>query len=160
MQPDAKLSNDNNVNQHIADDLAIIRLVLDHQNAFAHAISTCRTPRLTPERADENAFEKPPVPVSAMPLLHALGCGESGSGASLHHQNALAHAGSTADNDREPETRPRSVRADVSPTGPAGGAVKVASALSFQASNRFRSRLSFQSSWACAWNSQKATSSN
>src|SRR5262249_27064684 len=32
--------------QHIADDLAIIRLVLDHQNAFAHAVSTCHT--LTP----------------------------------------------------------------------------------------------------------------
>src|SRR5262245_58837707 len=29
--------------QHIADDLAIIRLVLDHQNALAHAASTCRS---------------------------------------------------------------------------------------------------------------------
>jgi hypothetical protein len=29
--------------QHIADDLAIIRLVLDHQNALAHAVSTCRS---------------------------------------------------------------------------------------------------------------------
>jgi len=29
--------------KHIADDLAIIRLVLDHQNALAHAASTCRS---------------------------------------------------------------------------------------------------------------------
>ena len=29
--------------QHIADDLAIIWLVLDHQNALAHAASTCRS---------------------------------------------------------------------------------------------------------------------
>src|SRR5262249_32164096 len=29
--------------QHIADNLAIIRLVLDHQNALAHAASTCRS---------------------------------------------------------------------------------------------------------------------
>src|SRR5215472_1012783 len=29
--------------QHIADDLAIIRLILDHQNALAHAGSTCRS---------------------------------------------------------------------------------------------------------------------
>src|SRR6516165_83493 len=30
--------------EHIADDLAIIRLVLDHQNALAHAAaSTCRS---------------------------------------------------------------------------------------------------------------------
>src|SRR6516225_2931077 len=27
--------------EHIANDLAIIRLVLDHQNALAHARSTC-----------------------------------------------------------------------------------------------------------------------
>jgi hypothetical protein len=26
--------------QHIADDLAIIRLILDHENALAHAAST------------------------------------------------------------------------------------------------------------------------
>src|SRR6516162_6549590 len=44
MQPYAKLSNENNANQQIADDLAIIRLVLDHQNALAHApASTCRS---------------------------------------------------------------------------------------------------------------------
>src|SRR5262249_34314219 len=29
--------------EHIADDLAIIRLVLDYQDAFAHAGSTCRS---------------------------------------------------------------------------------------------------------------------
>src|SRR5436190_10992292 len=29
--------------KHIADDLAIIRLVLDHQNALAHVVSTCRS---------------------------------------------------------------------------------------------------------------------
>src|SRR5262249_13175765 len=29
--------------QHIADDLAIIRLVFDHQNALAHVGSTCRS---------------------------------------------------------------------------------------------------------------------
>src|SRR5262249_41254538 len=29
--------------QHIADDLAIVRLVLDHQNALAHTASTCRS---------------------------------------------------------------------------------------------------------------------
>src|SRR6516162_2746595 len=29
--------------EHIANDLAIIRLVLDHQNALAHAASTCRS---------------------------------------------------------------------------------------------------------------------
>ena len=40
------------IHQRIADDLAIIRLVLDHQNAFAHAFP--------PERADENAFESLP----------------------------------------------------------------------------------------------------
>jgi len=27
----------------IADDLAIIRLIVDHQNALAHAVSTCRS---------------------------------------------------------------------------------------------------------------------
>jgi hypothetical protein len=27
----------------VADDLAIIRLILDHQNALAHAVSTCRS---------------------------------------------------------------------------------------------------------------------
>src|SRR5215469_2785545 len=27
--------------QHIADDPAIVRLVLDHQNALAHAVTTC-----------------------------------------------------------------------------------------------------------------------
>ena len=30
--------------QHIADDLAIIRLVVDHQNALAHVVFTCRFP--------------------------------------------------------------------------------------------------------------------
>src|SRR6516165_1577818 len=29
--------------EHIANDLAIIRLVLDYQNALAHAASTCRS---------------------------------------------------------------------------------------------------------------------
>jgi hypothetical protein len=29
--------------KHIADDLAIIRLVLDYQDALAHAASTCRS---------------------------------------------------------------------------------------------------------------------
>src|SRR5262249_33459146 len=29
--------------QHIADDLAIVCLVFDHQNALAHAASTCRS---------------------------------------------------------------------------------------------------------------------
>src|SRR5262249_13297368 len=29
--------------EHIADDLAIIRLILHHQNALAHAVSTCRS---------------------------------------------------------------------------------------------------------------------
>src|SRR5215469_5844753 len=29
--------------QHIADDLAIIRLVFDHQNTLGHAASTCRS---------------------------------------------------------------------------------------------------------------------
>ena len=29
--------------QHIADDLAIVRLILDNQNALAHAASTCRS---------------------------------------------------------------------------------------------------------------------
>src|SRR5215469_15003662 len=29
--------------EHIADDLAIIRLILDNQNALAHAGSTCRS---------------------------------------------------------------------------------------------------------------------
>src|SRR6516165_9935856 len=29
--------------EHIADDLAVIRLVLHHQNALAHAASTCRS---------------------------------------------------------------------------------------------------------------------
>jgi len=29
--------------QHIADDLAIIRLIVDYQNALAHAVSTCRS---------------------------------------------------------------------------------------------------------------------
>ena len=29
--------------QHIADDLAIIRLIVDHQNALAHVVSTCRS---------------------------------------------------------------------------------------------------------------------
>jgi hypothetical protein len=40
MQPDGKLSNKINSNQQIADDLAIIRLVLHHQNAFAHAAAS------------------------------------------------------------------------------------------------------------------------
>src|SRR5215475_8334901 len=29
--------------EHVANDLAIIRLVLHHQNALAHAASTCRS---------------------------------------------------------------------------------------------------------------------
>ena len=29
--------------QHIANDLAIVRLVLDHQDALAHTGSTCRS---------------------------------------------------------------------------------------------------------------------
>src|SRR6516162_3005309 len=29
--------------QHVADDLAIIRLILDHQNTLAHPVSTCRS---------------------------------------------------------------------------------------------------------------------
>jgi hypothetical protein len=29
--------------EHIADDLAVIRLVFDHQNALAHTASTCRS---------------------------------------------------------------------------------------------------------------------
>jgi hypothetical protein len=28
---------------HVANDLAIIRLVLDHQNALPHGVSTCRS---------------------------------------------------------------------------------------------------------------------
>ena len=42
---------------YIADDLAIIRLVLDHQNALAHPASNAAR--------HENAFERPPVPVTS-----------------------------------------------------------------------------------------------
>src|ERR1700746_644687 len=43
MQLNAKLSNENNENQRIADDLAIVGLIVHHQNALAHAASTCRS---------------------------------------------------------------------------------------------------------------------
>jgi hypothetical protein len=33
--------------QHIADDLAIIRLVLDHQNTLAHAAGSARRSTMT-----------------------------------------------------------------------------------------------------------------
>ena len=38
--------------QHIANDLAIIRLVLHHQNALAHAASTCRSTITGSEKAN------------------------------------------------------------------------------------------------------------
>src|SRR5262249_5744740 len=37
--------------EHIADNLATIRLVLDHQNALAHAASTCRSTMIGSENA-------------------------------------------------------------------------------------------------------------
>src|SRR6516162_6532635 len=57
------------------------------------------------ERADENAFETPPVPVSAMPLLHTLrvqrrAAQELFSTCRLHL---------SLDNDREPEGKSRAL---------------------------------------------------
>src|SRR6266566_5485183 len=96
--------------QHIADDLAIIRLVLNHQNALVHAVSTCctLTPILT-RTCRWKRVEGPPVPVSAT-IACVRRAARGGSGASLHHQNALAHAGSTCRS-----TMIGSVKANVEP---------------------------------------------